>query len=59
MFQAPVFGSFFGGPVGSGGFEANGTAAAYSTGGNYDHIFSPSLFTEFCAGVAHLRNSAQ
>ena len=58
-FQAPVFGSFLGGPAGSGGFEASGTAAAYSTGFNYDHVFSPTLFTEGRVGVAHLRNSAQ
>ena len=57
-FQAPLFGSFLGGPTG-GGFEATGTAAAYSTGANYDHIFSPTLFTEVRFGVAHLRNSAQ
>jgi hypothetical protein len=57
-FQAPLFGSFLGGPTG-GGFEATGTATAYSTGGNYDHIFSPTLFTEVRVGVAHLRNSAQ
>jgi hypothetical protein len=58
-FQAPVFGSFLGGPAGSGGFEASGTATAYSTGLNYDHIFSSSLFTEARVGVAHLRNAAQ
>jgi Carboxypeptidase regulatory-like domain len=58
-FQAPVFGSFYGGPAGSGGFEANGKAAAYSTGFNYDHVFSPTLFTEGRVGLAHLRNSAQ
>jgi hypothetical protein len=57
-FQAPVFGSFLGGPAGGGGFEATGTATAYSTGFNYDHIFSTTLFTEFRVGVAHLRNSA-
>jgi Carboxypeptidase regulatory-like domain len=57
-FQAPLFGSFLGGPT-AGGFEATGTAAAYSTGGNYDHVFSPTLFTEARVGVAHLRNSAQ
>jgi Carboxypeptidase regulatory-like domain/TonB dependent receptor len=57
-FQAPLFGSFLGGPT-AGGFEATGTAAAYSTGGNYDHVFSPTLFTEARIGVAHLRNSAQ
>jgi len=57
-YQAPLFGSFLGGPTG-GGFEATGVAAAYSTGFNYDHIFSPTLFTEARVGVAHLRNSAQ
>jgi hypothetical protein len=57
-YQAPAFGSFLGGPGGS-GFEATGVAAAYSTGFNYDHVFSPTLFTEARAGLAHLRNSAQ
>jgi hypothetical protein len=57
-FQAPVFGSFLGGPAGSGGFEATGIANAYSTGLNYDHVFSPKLFTEVRFGVAHLRNAA-
>ena len=56
-YQAPLFGSFLGGPAG-GGFEATGVAAAYSTGFNYDHIFSPKLFTEVRVGVAHLRNTA-
>ena len=56
-FQAPLFGSFLGGPAGS-GFEATGTANAYSTGANYDHVFSPTLFTEARVGVAHLRNAA-
>jgi hypothetical protein len=58
-FQAPAFGSFLGGPAGGGGFEATGTAAAYSTGANYDHTFSPTLVSELRFGVAHLRNSAQ
>ena len=57
-YQAPLFGSSLGGPAG-GGFEATGIAAAYSTGANYDHVFSPTLFTEVRLGVAHLRNSAQ
>jgi hypothetical protein len=57
-YQAPLFGSFLGGP-GGGGFEATGIAAAYSTGFNYDHVFSPTLFTEARVGLAHLRNSAQ
>lgn len=57
-FQAPLFGAFLGGPAG-GGFEATGTATAYSTGVNYDHSFSPTLLSEVRVGVAHLRNSAQ
>ncbi len=57
-FQAPAFGPFLGGPAGGGGFEATGTQNSYSTGVNYDHVFSPTLFTEFRFGVAHLRNSA-
>ena len=57
-FQAPIFGSFLGGPAGGGGFEATGIASAYSTGFNFDHAFSPKLFTEVRVGVAHLRNSA-
>ena len=56
-YQAPAFGSFLGGPQG-GGFEANGTQTAYSTGGIYDHVFSPRFLTEVRVGVAHLRNSA-
>lgn len=57
-YQAPAFGAFLGGPAG-GGFEAKGNQKSYSTGLNYDHIFSSSLFTEFRFGVAHLLNNAQ
>ena len=56
-YQAPLFGSFLGGPAG-GGFEATGVATAYSTGINYNHVFSPRLFNEVRFGIAHLRNSA-
>ena len=56
-FQAPAFGPFFGGPA-AGGFEAIGTQTAYSTGGNYNHVFSPTFLTEVRIGVAHLRNQA-
>lgn len=56
-YQAPLFDSFLGGPASS-GFEASGTATAYSAGGNYDHTFSSTLLTEVRVGVAHLRNSA-
>jgi hypothetical protein len=58
IFQTPAFGSFFGGPAGS-GFQGTGLQTSYSTGANYDHIFSPSFFTEVRVGVAHLRNNAQ
>jgi hypothetical protein len=57
-FQAPTFGSFLGGPFG-GGFQGVGTQTSYSTGVNYDHVFSPTLFTEARFGVAHLRNNAE
>ena len=56
-YQAPLFGSFYGGPT-AGGFEATGIASAYSTGVNYEHTFSPKLVTEVRIGIAHLRNSA-
>ena len=56
-YQAPLFGAFLGGPANS-SFEGTGVAASYSTGFNYDHVFSPTLFTEARFGVAHLRNSA-
>lgn len=57
-FQQAAFGSFLGGPAGS-GFEGTGNQKAYSTGVNYDHVFSPKFFTEARIGVAHLRNQAQ
>ena len=56
--QAPAFGPFLGGPQ-SGGFQGTGNQKSYSTGINYDHVFSPTLFTELRFGVAHLRNVAQ
>ena len=57
IYQAPIFGSFLGGPGGS-GFQATGNATAYSWGVNYDHTFSSTLLTELRFGVAHLRNIA-
>lgn len=57
VYQAPAFGNFLGGPAG-GGFQANGTQTAYSTGGIWDHTFSPRFLTEVRLGVAHLRNAA-
>jgi Carboxypeptidase regulatory-like domain len=58
VYQAPAFGSFLGGPA-AGAFEANGITNAYSTGVNYDHVFSSSLLTEVRVGVAHMKNTAQ
>ena len=57
-FQQAAFGSFLGGPAG-GGFEGTGHQTSYSTGLNYDHVFSPTFLTEARFGVAHLRNNAQ
>jgi len=57
-FQQAAFGAFFGGPQG-GGFEGTGNQKSYSTGVNYNHVFSPTFLTEARVGVAHLRNSAQ
>ncbi|MGC1423238.1 MAG: carboxypeptidase-like regulatory domain-containing protein [Terracidiphilus sp.] len=56
-YQASAFGNFLGGPQG-GGFEATGNQTAYSTGGIYNHVFSPRFLTEVRVGVAHLRNQA-
>jgi hypothetical protein len=57
-FQQAAFGSFLGGPQG-GGFEGTGNQKSYSTGVNYDHVFSATFLTEARLGVAHLRNQAQ
>ncbi len=57
-YQQAAFGAFAGGPAG-GGFQGTGNQKAYSTGLNYDHVFSPTLFTEARFGVAHLHNDAQ
>ncbi len=57
-YQQAAFGAFAGGPAG-GGFQGTGNQRAYSTGVNFDHVFSPTLFTEFRFGVAHLHNDAQ
>jgi hypothetical protein len=56
-FQAPIFGSEGGGPA-QGNFEGIGTNNSYSTGLNYDRVFSPTLVMEARLGVAHYRNTA-
>jgi hypothetical protein len=57
-FQQAAFGSFLGGPAG-GGFEGTGNQKSYSTGINYDHVFSPKFLLEARVGVGHLGNSSQ
>jgi hypothetical protein len=57
-FQQAAFGAFYGGPQG-GGFEGTGNQKSYSTGVNFNHVFSATFFTEARFGVAHLRNEAQ
>jgi hypothetical protein len=54
--QAPVFGDA--GGFAQGAFEGNGIQKTYSTGINYDRIFSPTLIAEFRIGVAHYHNDA-
>lgn len=57
IYQAPIFG-----PAGgdaNGAFEGTGVQKTYSSGINWDHIFSPTLLNEFRVGVAHYNNVAQ
>ncbi len=42
----------------NGAFQGTGTQNTYSSGLNYNHIFSPTLLTEFRAGVAYYHSSA-
>ena len=57
IFQAPIYGSAGGGPA-NGAFEGTGVQKTYSTGLNYDHVFSPTFLTEVRLGVAHYHNVA-
>ena len=57
VFQAPVFGVTAGGPA-QGNFEGTGIQNSYSSGINYNRIFSPTLVAEFRAGVAYYHNEA-
>src|SRR5581483_4141839 len=56
IFQAPIFGAA-GGP-GNSGFQGTGIQKTYSSGVNWNHIFSPTLLMEFRVGVAHYHNEA-
>jgi hypothetical protein len=56
IYQAPIFGAA-GGP-GNGGFQGTGIQKTYSTGVNWNHIFSSTLLMEVRVGVAHYHNEA-
>ncbi len=57
IFQSPVFGAVAGGPA-AGNFEGTGIQNTYSSGINYDRVFSPTLVMELRAGVAYYHNEA-
>ncbi len=56
IFQAPAFG-LAGGPA-NGAFQGTGVQRTYSGGINYNHIFSPTLISEWRFGVAYYNNVA-
>jgi hypothetical protein len=58
VFQAPLFGEI-GGDGPGGAFMGTGVQRTYSTGLNYDHIFSPTLLAEFRVGVSYYNNIAK
>ncbi|MGP8246758.1 MAG: TonB-dependent receptor [Bryobacteraceae bacterium] len=57
IYQAPIFG--MAGGDANGAFEGTGVQKTYSSGINWDHVFSPTLLNEFRFGVAHYNNVAQ
>ncbi len=57
VYQAPIFG--MAGGDANGAFQGTGIQKTYSSGMNWDHIFSPTLLNEFRFGVAHYHNTAQ
>jgi hypothetical protein len=57
VYQAPAFGDA-GGPA-QGAFEGTGVQKTYSSGLNFDHIFSPTLVAEVRLAVSHYHNAAQ
>ncbi len=56
-YQAPIFGPEAGGNA-NGAFQGTGSQKTYSSGLNYDHVFSPTLLTELRVGVAYYHSSA-
>jgi hypothetical protein len=57
VYQAPIFGPEAGGNA-NGAFQGTGSQKTYSSGLNYNHIFSPTLLTELRIGVAYYHSSA-
>jgi len=57
VYQAPLFGPELGGDA-NGTFQGTGSQKTYSSGLNYDHVFSPTFLTEFRFGVAYYHSSA-
>jgi len=55
-YQAPIFG--LAGGFAQGAFQGTSIQKTYSTGINYNRIFSPTLIGEFRVGVAHYHNDA-
>jgi hypothetical protein len=58
VYQAPLFG-LAGGPGPGTAFMGTGIQKTYSTGVNWNHVFTPTFLTEFRFGVAHYHNAAQ
>jgi hypothetical protein len=54
IFQAPLFGNL----GGDAAFAGTGNQRTFSTGLNYDRVFSPTLVAEFRFGVAYYHNEA-
>jgi hypothetical protein len=57
IYQAPIFGPEAGGDA-NGAFESTGSQKTYSSGLNYNHVFSPTFLTELRFGVAYYHSSA-
>ena len=57
VYQAPLFGPELGGDA-NGTFQGTGSQKTYSSGLNYNHVFSPTFLTELRFGVAYYHSSA-
>ena len=56
-YQAPIFGN--GGGPAQGAFEGTAIQKTYSSGINYNRVFSSTFLAEFRFGVAHFHNDAR